>query len=188
MKSDFKKELKTLIEVDYQLTMNTKEQKSEVVIYRAEDGRTAIDVRLEDETVWLTQSQMVKLFKRDQSVISRHIRNTFREGELDEKSNMHFLHIPPSDKPVAFFNLNVIISVGDRVKSKRGTQFRIWAANILRDHLIKGYTVNKKQLERSTANIAELQKTISLITSVRDRLKVAVDPRPTLWITQTVYY
>lgn len=151
------------------MAMDTKEQKGEIVIYQSKGGEPGIQVRLDGETVWLTQSQMVKLFKRDQSVISRHIRNTFREGELDEKSNMHFVHIPPSDKPVAFFNLNVIISVGYRVKSKRGTQFRIWATSVLRDHLLKGYTVNKKALERSTANIAELQKTISLITSVRDK-------------------
>ncbi|MGH2568776.1 MAG: RhuM family protein, partial [Bacteroidota bacterium] len=87
----------------------------------------------------------------------------------DEKSNMHFLHIAPSDKPVAFFSLNVIISVGYRVKSKRGTQFRIWATRVLRDHLLKGYTVHKNSLNRSTAEVAELQRTISLITSVRNK-------------------
>jgi hypothetical protein len=82
---------------------------------------------LKEETVWLSQDQLTQLFHRDQSVISRHIRNVFKEGELDEKSNMQKMHIPNSDKPVVFYNLEVIISVGYRVKSKQGTQFRIWA-------------------------------------------------------------
>ena len=143
------------------------EQKGEIVIYKAEDGQTAIDVRLEDETVWLTQAQMVKLFTRDQSVISRHIRNVFKEGELDDKSNMHFLHIPPSDKPIKFFSLDVIISVGYRVKSKRGTQFRIWATNVLRDHLVKGYTLNEKRLQESKQRLKELEAAVELVEKAK---------------------
>jgi hypothetical protein len=151
------------------------EQKGEIVIYRTEDGKTAIDVRLQEETVWLTQAQMAKLFKRDQSVISRHLRNVFRERELEEKSNMHFLHIPPSDKPVAFYNLNVIISVGYRVKSQRGTQFRIWATNVLRDHLVKGYTLNEKRLQENKQRLKELETALELVQKTKSQ-KVLVPP------------
>lgn len=145
------------------------DNKGEVIIYTTESGHEAIEVRLEDETVWLTQEQMGMLFKRDQSVISRHIRNIFREGELTEKGNMQKMHIAHSDKPIVLYSLDIIISVGYRVKSRQGTQFRIWATRVLRDHLIKGYTLNKKALDRTTAGIAELQRTINIITSVRNK-------------------
>jgi len=98
--------------------------KNEIVLYQSNELPERIEVRMDDNTVWLSQEQMAFLFQRDQSVISRHIRNVFKEGELDEKSNMQKMHIANSDKPVAFYNLNVIISVGYRVKSKQGTQFR----------------------------------------------------------------
>jgi hypothetical protein len=101
----------------------------EVVVYQAPDGEVKLDVRLKGETVWLTQVQMAELFGRGQSVISRHLRNVFKEGELEQKSNMQNLHIAGSDKPVGFYSLDAIISVGYRVNSKRGTQFRIWATN-----------------------------------------------------------
>jgi hypothetical protein len=99
---------------------------NQVVVYQP-DETVRLDVRLEEDTVWLTQGQMTELFQRDRTVITRHINNVFAEGELDEKSNVHFLHIPFSDKPIKVYSLNVIISVGYRVKSPRGTQFRIWA-------------------------------------------------------------
>ena len=99
--------------------------KNEIVIFETEDRSIVLPVAVDNETVWLNQSQMIELFGRDQSVISRHIRNVFKEGEVDEKSNMHFLHIANSDKPVAYYSLDVIISVGYRVKSQRGVQFRI---------------------------------------------------------------
>ena len=101
----------------------------DVAIYRTDDGKTTLEVQLERDTVWLNQTQLVGLFQRDQSVLARHIRNVFKEGELDEKSNMQKMHIANSDKPVAFYNLDVIISVGYRVKSQRGTQFRQWATS-----------------------------------------------------------
>lgn len=145
------------------------ENKSKVIIYKTGSGQEAIDVRLEDETVWLTQAQMAQLFGKDRSVITKHINNVFDEGELDQKSNVQKMHIANSDKPIVLYNLDVIISVGYRVKSKRGTQFRIWATNVLREYLVKGYTINKKALARTTASIADLQKTINLVTSVRDK-------------------
>lgn len=112
------------------------DSRGEIIIYTAKDGQARLEVRLDKETVWLTQAQMAKLFQKDQSVVSRHINNVFKEGELQKESNMHFLHIANSDRPVAFYNLDVIISVGYRVKSQRGTQFRIWATKTLKDYYV----------------------------------------------------
>ncbi len=103
------------------------DKKGEIIIYKAKGGQTAIDVRLQDETIWLTQEQMSKLFQRERTVITKHINNVFTTKELDEKSTVQKMHIPSSDKPVKFYNLDVVLSVGYRVNSKRGTQFRIWA-------------------------------------------------------------
>jgi len=144
--------------------MNKKQNqqnKDKIIIYKAKDNKISINVRLEKETVWLNQEQMVRLFQRDQSVISRHISNIFKEKELGKKSNMHFLHIANSDKPVALYNLDVIISVGYRIKSLRGTQFRIWATNILKNYLIKGYAFNQKRLKET--NLNEFEQAVNLI-------------------------
>jgi prophage maintenance system killer protein len=132
----------------------------EVVLYRTEDGKTALDVRLAGETVWLTQVQMAKLFGRDQSVISRHVNNVFKEKELGQKSNMQKMHIAKSDKPVVFYSLDMIISVGYRVNSKRGTQFRIWATQTLKEHLTRGYTLNRQRFEQ---NARELETALQLV-------------------------
>ena len=137
--------------------------KNEIIIYRPNEAAEHIEVRLENETVWLNQEQISILFQRDQSVISRHIRNVFREKELDEKSNMQKVHIPNSDKLVAFYNLDVIISVGYRVKSKQGTQFRIWATTILREYLLKGYAINQR-VDRIENNLEELTKEVRKIS------------------------
>ena len=102
-----------------------------IVTFKDEQLELEVNISPEEDTVWLTQAQMVDLFSRDQSVIARHIRNIFKERELDEKSNMHFLHIANSDKPVKMYSLDVIISVGYRVKSPRGVLFRKLATNIL---------------------------------------------------------
>lgn len=136
---------------------------NEIVLYRPNELAEHIEVRLKEDTVWLSQEQLTQLFHRDQSVISRHIRNVFKEGELDEKSNMQKMHIPNSDKPVAFYNLDVIISVGYRVKSKQGTQFRIWATNVLRDFLLKGYAMNQR-MDRIENNFENLSKEVKQIT------------------------
>jgi len=127
-------------------------QNSQLILYQTEDGETQIQVIMQDETVWLTQKEMADLFQRDQSVISRHVNNVFKEGELDEESNMQKMHIANSDKPVAFYNLDVIISVGYRVKSHRGTQFRIWATGTLREYLVKGFVLNDERLEGNERN------------------------------------
>ena len=128
--------------------------KNEIVLFENQDVK--LEVNMQDETVWLTQSQMAELFDRDIGVISRHIKNIFEEEELEEKSNLQKMQIANSDKPVNFYSLDVIISVGYRVKSKNGVIFRKWANKILKDYMIKGYAVNNKRLEY-------LEKTIKLI-------------------------
>jgi hypothetical protein len=120
---------------------------SSFILFKTEDEKISVDVRFEDETVWLSQEQMAALFERDRTVIVKHIGNIFSEGELDEKSNVQFLHIANSDKPVKFYNLNVIISVGYRVKSVRGTQFRIWATKRLNEYIRKGFTMDDERLK-----------------------------------------
>ncbi|HWQ72013.1 MAG TPA: virulence RhuM family protein [Desulfitobacteriaceae bacterium] len=124
-----------------------KSDSSEIIIYQTEDGQTKIDVRMENETLWLSQAQIAELFGRDTSVISRHIKNIFNEDELNKKSNLQNLQIPNSDKPVAFYSLEVIIAVGYRVKSVRGTQFRQWATAILQEYLQKGFSMNDELLK-----------------------------------------
>src|SRR3970040_1960294 len=133
----------------------------EIVVYQTADGEVRVDVRLESETVWLTQNHMAELFGRERSVVSKHLRNVFREGELDEKSNVQNLHIAGSDKPVKFYNLDVIISVGYRVKSARGTQFRIWATHTLRDHLLRGYTLHERRLRER--GLSEIEQPVGLL-------------------------
>ena len=127
--------------------------KIEIVIF--ENQSVKLEVNMKDETVWLTQQQMAELFGRDIAVISRHIRNIFKE-ELEEKSNLQKMQIPNSDKPVNFYSLDVIISLGYRVKSQNGIIFRKWASSVLKDYMLKGYAVNQKRLEY-------LEKTIKLI-------------------------
>lgn len=120
-----------------------KENVGEIVVYQP-DEITRLEVRVNEETVWLTQAQMAELFSRDRTVITKHIRNVFMEQELDEKSNVHFLHFANSDKPVKLFSLDVIISVGYRVKSAQGTRFRQWANKIIKEYLLKGYCINPR--------------------------------------------
>jgi prophage maintenance system killer protein len=143
------------------MTQNSLAGGGEVVLYVAPDGQIQLDVRLEQDTVWLTQAQMAELFGRERSVITKHLRNIFREGELTEESNVQNLHIASSDKPVALYDLDVIISVGYRVKSRRGTQFRIWATGILRNHLLRGYTLNEKRLRER--GLGEIEQAVGLL-------------------------
>jgi len=127
-----------------------KEQKlSNIIIYQAPNGAIELKGDFDKETIWANQSQIVDLFGVDQSVISRHIKNIFKDGEVDQKSNMQKMHIPNSDKPVVFYSLDVILSVGYRTNSKVAIDFRKWATNILKDHLIQGYTINKKILAKN---------------------------------------
>lgn len=131
---------------------------SDISIYETTSG--SIEVRLERDTVWLSQEQMGTLFGRERSVITKHVRNVFTEGELEEGSNVQNMHIAGSDKPVRFYNLDVIISVGYRVKSPQGTRFRQWATRILREHLTQGYTLNRQRFE---TNARELEAALQLV-------------------------
>ena len=149
-------------------------KKNEIVLFETADNEVTLQVQMQDETVWLTQAQMVELFGRDVSVISRHINNVFREGEVEKESNLHFLQIANADRPVAIYSLDVIISVGYRVKSQRGVEFRRWANSVLRDYILRGYAINDKrinqlgqivQIMRRAENQLDAQQVLSVVES-----------------------
>lgn len=165
--------------------------KGEVIIYQSSDGQTELDVRLEGDTVWLSQAQMTRLFQRDRTVIGRHIANIYREGELDRDTSCAKIahkvvntgNDALQDYYTTFYNLDVIISVGYRVKSLRGTQFRIWANRVLKEYLIQGYAINRnakaEQLEELKRTIAVMNDVLAAKTVTRDEavglLKVISD-------------
>jgi len=133
----------------------------QIVIYQSPDGTTGIEVHLEAETVWLTEDQMAELFGRERSVITKHLRNVFREAELYKTAvRAKFAHTAPDGKKyqTQFYRLDAILSVGCRVNSKRGTQFRQWATNVLRDHLVQGFTVNQARIAEK--GLSEMQQAI----------------------------
>lgn len=160
-------------------------KQDQIVIYQTEDGQTQVDVRLENETVWLNVSQMASLFNKEESNIRRHVLNAFNEGELErDNNNVHFLHVNGVKKPVPYYNLDVIISVGYRVKSKRGTAFRIWARKIIKDYLVKGYAVNERIRKEQIAELRQLVQVVGRAinnqklpntTESQDLLNVVVD-------------
>ena len=135
-------------------------ESNQIIIYKTNDGQTAIDVRLENETVWLSANQMAVLFDRDEKTIRKHINNVFSENELSQNNNTHFLRVDGVKQHVAFYTLDVIISVGYRVKSQRGVQFRQWANRVLKDYLLKGYAVNEK-IRKS--QISELRQLVQMV-------------------------
>lgn len=139
--------------------------KQQIVIYQTEDGKAQIDVQLEQETVWLSQAQMVDLFDRNKRTISEHIGNIFKEGELLENSVVRKSRTTASDGKtyeVTEYNLDVVISVGYRVKSQRGTQFRIWANSVLKQYLVQGYALNERKLQAEQEKLDDLKRTIAL--------------------------
>ena len=144
---------------------------NEILLYQTEDGATQLQVRFGEETVWLSQAQMAELFQRDQSVIARHIQNAYEEHELESGGTMQKMHIASSDKPVAFYNLDVIISVGYRVKSLRGTQFRRWATTQLRDFLVKGFLLNDERFKESGGD-RYFEELLQRIRDIRSSEKV----------------
>ncbi len=155
----------------------------EVVVYEAPGGEVRVDVRLERETVWLTQAQIAELFGRERSVITKHIRNVFKEGELDAGSVCaKFARTAEDGKTyqVDHFNLDAILSVGYRVNSKRGTQFRIWATRTLREHLLRGYTLHERRLrERGLGEVEQavglLARTLTTHALVTDEGRAVLD-------------
>jgi len=144
---------------------------NKIVIYQSKKGNIRLDVKLDDETVWLTQAQMTELFARDRTVITRHINNIFKEGELIQKSNVQNLHFAHSDKPIKTYSLDVAISVGYRVKSLEGTHFRQWATKVLRQHIVDGYTINRKRIKMN------YDKFLKAVTDIKQLLpdNTAVD-------------
>ncbi len=143
--------------------MNDIEKENQIIIYKTKDGETEIDVKMQEETLWLKQEQIALLFGIDRTGVVRHINNIFKSGELDEKSNVQKMHIPNSDKLVSFYNLDVIISVGYRVNSSKATQFRIWATKTLKKYLTDGYVVNKNILEQQKNKLLTLRQTVDLL-------------------------
>ena len=142
---------------------------NQIIIYQTADNQTQIDVRLENETVWLTTQQMAMLFDREESNIRRHVINVFKEGELKKENNVHFLHVNGVKKPVPFYNLDVIISVGYRVKSQRGVQFRQWANRVLKQYLIKGYAINERLRHEQISELRQLVQVVSRTLQHREQ-------------------
>lgn len=159
---------------------------NEIIIYQP-DETIRLDVRLENETVWLSQAQMCELFQRERSVITKHIGLIFKENECDKKSNVQNLHIAFSDKPIKLYSLDVIISVGYRVKSLRGTQFRRWAIKILREHLLRGYSLSR-HLEQIEDKLSEHDEHIEkLHENIDFFVKTSLPPRQGIFYDGEVF-
>ena len=140
---------------------------ADIIIYNTNDGKASIKLYADNGTVWLTQAQIAELFNKERSGISKHIKNIFDEGELVEKSNVNFLHIANSDKPVAFYSLDVILAVGFRVRSPRGTQFRQWANNTLKEYLLKGFILDKDRLKNPDGRPDYFDELLEQIRDIR---------------------
>lgn len=140
-------------------------ENNEIVLFETEDHEVKLSVPIDNETVWLTQAQMKELFNVDRTVITKHINNIFKEDELDEKSNVQILHIANSDRPVKYYNLDVIISVGYRVKSKRGVEFRKWANSVLTQYILQGYAVNNNRIKQLGEVIRIMKRTDNALDS-----------------------
>ena len=134
----------------------TENLNDKIIIYQSEDGKTQLDVKLEGETVWLSTKQMAKLFDKEESNIRRHVNNVFKEAELTRENNVHFLHVNGIKKPVPYYTLDVIISVGYRVHSQRGVRFRQWANSVLKQYLVKGYAINENIRKHQIAELSQL--------------------------------
>ncbi len=155
----------------------------EIVIYQQPGGTATLDVRLSGETLWLTQVQIAELFQKERSVITKHLRNIFAQGELERDSvSAFFAHTAADGKTyqVEYFNLDAILSVGYRVNSRRGTQFRIWATGVLRDHLVRGYSANARRL-------AELRQSLRLVEHALEASPVSADEAAALLRVVTDY-
>jgi len=155
--------------------------KGEIILYKTPEGDTQIDVKLEEETVWLSQDQICSLFNKVKSTISYHISTVFKEGELSKSSTVRKFRTVQMEgnrkieRELEYYNLDVIISVGYRVKSKRGTQFRVWANKVLKEYLVKGYALNEKKLKDQTSRIKELEKTLDIFSKVTESYQLKQD-------------
>ena len=176
------------------------ENKSQIIIYQTKDGLTKIETRLEDETVWLTQAQLCELFQKSKSSISEHIKHIFEEGELNEFSVVRNFRTTANDGKIyetSYYNLDVIISVGYRVKSHRGTQFRIWATQRLREYIVKGFTLNDELLknagkgnyfEELLARIRDIRSSEKVFwRKVLDIFATSIDYDPTTELSESFF-
>ena len=151
-----------------------KEKKGEIVIFKAKGGKAALDVRLQEDTVWLSQIQMARLFQKGIPNINEHIRTILRQKELEAEATIRKFRIVRKEgkrlveRDIDHYNLDMIISVGYRVNSKRGIQFRIWATNVLRDHLVKGYTLYQKRLQENLPRLKELEDAVEIVRSAQE--------------------
>ena len=152
-----------------------------VVIYQSADGQAFLDVRLEQETVWLSQKQMAELLDKNTDTIGLHIRNIYKEGELEPDATTEESSVVQNEgsrevrRTLKFYNLDVIISVGYRVKSQRGTQFRQWATKVLREHLVQGFTINQQRLEEQSQKLAEMQQAVELLSRTLEQQQLVND-------------
>ena len=147
----------------------------DILLYQSPDGQIRLDVQLDHDTVWLTQAQMSELFGRDRSVITKHLRNIFQSGELEEKSNVQKMHTASADRPTSLYSLDVVISVGYRVNSVQGTRFRQWATTVLREYLVQGYALNEKRLRESARQLADLKRLVQLQAEVASSQELTAD-------------
>lgn len=155
-------------------------KENEIVLFETKDKKITLPVEVKDETVWLSVSQMAQLFDREESNIRRHVLNVFKENEVDENNNVHFLHVNNVKKPVPFYSLDVIISVGYRVKSNRGVEFRRWANSVLKQYILQGYVVNQRRIQQLGEVIRIMKRTENeldskQILSVIERYNNALD-------------
>ena len=144
--------------------MNKKEVVNKIIIYKSKDGKISLDINFDKETVWMTQEQVSVLFGVNRTVITKHINNIIKNEEVDEKSNVQKMHIPNSDKPVKFYNLDIILAIGYKVNTKKGVEFRKWSSSILKEHIIKGYSINQKRLNE--IGLKEFEESILFIKNI----------------------
>ncbi|RZK25919.1 MAG: ArsR family transcriptional regulator, partial [Flavobacterium sp.] len=156
-------------------------EQSQIIIYRTPNGETEIDVKIVDQTIWLTLTQIADLFNKNKSTISRHLNNIYKQEELNQKATVaknatvQMEGNRRVERTIEYYNLDAIISVGYRVSSKEGTQFRIWANNVLKEYLIKGYVINEKRLKDQAEQLASLKNTVNLLNNVLDRKELSTD-------------
>jgi len=142
---------------------SNKTDRGKIVIYSSKKEGINVEVHLKGETIWLRQDEIARLYGKERSVITKHINKIFADNEIDKKGNVQNLHIPNSDKPVAFYSLDVILAVGYRTNSQRAVHFRKWATKILKNYLVKGYALNQKRLQQANSQLRELQNTITFL-------------------------
>jgi hypothetical protein len=151
------------------------EGKGNIVFYQPESGKGQIEVMLENESIWLSLDQMASLFDRDKSVISRHLKNVYLEGELEKDATVTKNATVQNEgervvkREIEYYNLDAILSVGYRVNSLRGTQFRIWANKVLKEYLVQGYSIDKKRFQEQSRQLEDLRQTVKLLGKVVNR-------------------